>query len=515
MLIVVWFVAAMGLSANAWGATAMAAELSAARDAAAGRVCLVVAEDAAGVPLAYATGFLMGEGKFAITDLATLTQPGVKQATLRFKDGKTAVAKQFAMADPVSGVVAVQIEKPVEGASGLGLAAGAVTEAIPGIMVGWKWGQDLDLAPGQVAGGVSVPEVARAIKAPEVPKSEMTFLSFEGARPEVSSGSPFLDKDGQVVGVYVQLVNQTPVAARPVMALVVPAAAIRSALLASDRQMRPLADLPKPAWPMDIDPLPIAPVTAPDLAVTVRTLKARSRCSKCMGKGTLTVRKPTGTISQGGVTRTTFRDETEQCPTCKGEGVIPNEALYPLYSKMAEQAGWLAWTPDVPVRAKEAAQKNLLDVILAIGKVGPTYRSDLVRQARADLAKPMAGVPRGLVVFAQVRETLDGPDGAYVLLAPHQAKEVLAVRKDRLAAAAPIEIQGKVPSQDHWVTLAGVGYGPAAIGDSRPIVVLPLAWVRGPNLGDTPGKTPGAGRTPGTDNPPTTPKKGEPGFFGL
>ena len=57
------------------------------RETAASRVCLVTVRNSMGLPRGYATGFLIGDGRFVLTDLATLVRPGVVQAQVRFEDG--------------------------------------------------------------------------------------------------------------------------------------------------------------------------------------------------------------------------------------------------------------------------------------------------------------------------------------------------------------------------------------------------------------------------------------------
>ena len=106
------------------------------------KVCLVVAENAVGVPRGYATGFLMGDGRFALTDLATLAQPGVAQAELRFDDGTVARSVTFGMADPVLGVAAIFVEQSdalKRDGLRLSLKVPAPEDAAPVAVAGWQW----------------------------------------------------------------------------------------------------------------------------------------------------------------------------------------------------------------------------------------------------------------------------------------------------------------------------------------------------------------------------------------
>ena len=118
-------------------------DVAAAREAAAGSVCRVIAENALGVPVAYASGFLLGEGRFAITDLASLARPDVKQARLQFRDGGKAIALQFGMADPSIGLAALKVDQLPGNLSGLALSAASAAEGLGEItVIGHKWAQE-------------------------------------------------------------------------------------------------------------------------------------------------------------------------------------------------------------------------------------------------------------------------------------------------------------------------------------------------------------------------------------
>ena len=498
--------AGLGLPAMAAG---QASDAVALRDAAGRGVCLVTAENALGIPLSYASGFLFGEGRFAVTDLASLAQPGVKQASLRFRDGTVAVARQFGMADPAIGLAVVQLEHPPAGAAGLTLADVSTAEGpVEATVVGWKWGQDLDLTVGRVGQPLAASVLAGWLKV-EAPADAAAFLTFEGMRPDEASGSPVLDRGGGVMGVLLQVAGFNK-------ALVVPSAALRKALLSSDRQLKPLSELPKPVWPIATAPAPGKPVAPGDFAQTVRTIKLRSRCSKCEGKGTVRVERIVGTTTMGGMTQKIIRTEDVTCTACRGEGVLLADGFYAQYVRMAEGGIWMALAGDVEQKARDAAFSNGLDVLRAIGKVGRRYRDALVQQACADLAKPPSGGPRGLVVFARVREWADGPDGRYVLFTTHKTKTLMAASAERMSAAG--EPQGAKLDADRWIVLAGMVFGPVTLGDRKPLYVRPFAWVQGPNLGDSPKHDhPGTAPTkPGPAPEPTIPStSGPPNFFGL
>jgi len=124
------------------------------RKAAEPKVCLVQVDGPVGLPLARATGLLVGDGKLVVTDLATLAQPGMQKVRLRFGDGRTAEAKTFAVADPAMGLAVLRIEKPDPKFKGYGFSKAVVPEkGMTAVANGWKWGESLDLSVGTVAPG--------------------------------------------------------------------------------------------------------------------------------------------------------------------------------------------------------------------------------------------------------------------------------------------------------------------------------------------------------------------------
>jgi len=490
---------------------AQAPDVVAIRDAAAPRVCVVTVQNALGVPVAYATGFLFGEGRFAVTDLASLAQPGATQATLRFRDGRTAVARQFGMADPTIGLAAIRVEDDKTEASGLSFSgtppADTLTEVV---VVGWRWGQEFDVAVGKVANGISAPDLAARIKM-EPPQADVTFLRYEGNRPDLPSGAPVFDRAGGVMGILVQVAGFEK-------SVVVPAALLRKALLAAEPKLRPLAELPKPIWPIAVVPFAVKPSTAVEFAQDVRAIKARSRCGKCSGKGTVMVEKIVGTRNMGGITTKIVSTVPETCRACKGEGVICNDGLYAQMVNMAEDGTWLAQAADVDARVKDAAITNGLGLLKGLSAVGGQYREGLLRQMQADLARTDKTWPRGLVVFACVRDSVDGPDGKYLLLAPHQSVSLLAAGAEKMASAADPKGGPVQPPIGSWIIVAGLALGEVQFQDQKATGIQPFVWTSGPSLGYAghPGRHPG-GPTPATPTPtPPTPKTpGAPDFFGL
>ena len=483
---------------------AEAPDPAAVRDTAMARVCLVTAENAIGVPVAYASGFLLGEGRFAVTDLATLSRPDVKQVRLRFRNGSTAVATQFAVADPSTGLAVVKVEQLPAGLSGLALATAAAAEG-PGevTVVGHKWAQEPDkpeAITGQLSHAISSTDLAARLKI-DPPKQSISFFNFSTINPEEASGSPVLDQSGSVVGILLRFAG----ADKPV---VVSAPALWAAMVASDRQLKPLAELPKALWPVVVLPVPGKPATPQDFAQTLRLIKVRSQCANCKSKGTITVRTPSGTVSVGGMTRTLFKDETKTCPACKGEGLVFPDGLYAQYVRMAEGGAWMALAGGVDSKVRETVFANSVEVLKAVAKVGKGYRDDMIKAIKADLSKGGKAGPRGMVVYAQVRESVEGPDGQYVFLSPQGAEATFAARSDRMAAAA--EVRGKQPDQDRWIVFAGVAMGPVTLGSRQATYVQPFAWADGPHFDSPLHKGGGSSSSPAAPKPP-----GAPSFFGL
>jgi len=478
------------------------------REAAAPRVCLVTVQNGLGVPLAYAAGFLMGEGRFAITDLASLAQAGAERALLQFPDGSTATARRFAMADPSIGLVAIRLEedRPVKG---LALSSAMPPAGEEVAVVAWRWTREPDLAVGRLAGETAAADLAARLKI-EPPNADRTFLNFRGNRPDVASGAPVLDASGQVAGVLLCPAGWP-------QSLVVPAGILREVLLATEPELKPLGSLPKPIWPVAVVPMAQKPATPAGFVQALRTIKLRSRCSRCNGTGILLVSKVVGTAKFYGMERPVVRREQFTCPECRGEKVLFEDSLYDSYVAMAACGTWLALAGDVDPKARDATFANGLELLKSLAALGSRYRDGLIRRTQADLAAPDAVWPRGLLVFAQVRETFDGPDGRYVLLAPQMSKVLLAVRTDSLAAATDNH-EDSILDYGDWIVLAGTGVAPVERQEERPIYLRPFAWARGPDLGPPPKRESAAPPPERPQRPSSTPPAGgggAPNFFGL
>lgn len=499
------------------GAESLAAAEGAAAREAATKVCLVTVEDAFGLPVAYASGFLLGETGLVVTDLASVAQPSAKRVTVRFRDNRRAVATQFRAADAASGLVVLKLEEGLTNASGLVLSSASSVAGTAVVAVGWKWAQEIETVDGKVSNGVRASAIASRLGLGS-PPAEVTFLKFEADRPDITGGSPILDPSGGgVVGVLLQVAGTD-------RAVITPAAAVRNLLLATEAQPKPLADLPKPFWPVMVEWLPGKPLTATDFAQMMMSIRDRSRCPKCGGTGTITVEKTVAVKGPGGTIKPSTKTEIETCPVCKGERLIFPEDLYSQFEKVAESGTYLTMAADVDAKNKESVIKNVSDLLKSVAIVGATYRDELTRRAVADMSKGGA-YPRGLMALARVKGWIEGPEGRFTLLEVDTAPEPLAVRSDSFGMGP--DGRPEKPGDGQLIFIAGMGLGQVTMDKVKPLLLRPFVWVQGPgykagstvNIGPPPTApvtTPTAAATP-TSEPvaPVHVPSGKPNFFGI
>jgi len=443
------------------------------------RACLVRVDGALGLPVSYASGFLLGEGRFIVTDLASVAQPGVTEVTAIFDDGTEGHARSFGMAAPALGVVAIHVDLPKSKGAGLALSKTAVDEeGISAAVVGWKWGEDLHLRAGLLRGRVPASEVAEKV-ALESPAPKVEFLRFLCPRLDIATGAAVVDAGGNVVGVMVRLMGT----AKPV---VVPAPLIREALLSGGTELKPLSALPNALWPVSLQVTPGEPPTPTNFAAAARLVKRRSICAKCRGTGKITKKEIVGySRGLGGSRRPIIRYRVETCKACKGDGVLCGPGLYEQFMRMAEGATHLIDAPDTPKNVRDAAFKNGMGLLKALGKVPPRYRNALVGQMRADLRGSATQFPRGAVLYAQVCETVNLRGDLYTVLMPHGSGNALAVNADMLTSAygADDAPDAPTPTAGSWVVVGGVLQGTADVQGRRPILMRLFGWAFGPSLG--------------------------------
>jgi hypothetical protein len=384
-----------------------------------------------------------------------------------------------------------------------GLALASAVPAVDGTAVtsaGWQWGAQLEVAIGRLLKGPTVREVAALARAGTAPGAE-NFFRVDGGRVEAGAGSPILDASGTVVAVALDVPIRDTVAA-----LAMPAAALKSALLAAQPQLKPLAELPKPLWPARPLRLAGSPVTPAEFAAAVAKLKTAMTCPDCHGTGKM------GNADGGGMWGR-FLDSIP-CRTCHGETIAVNDAMLKLLMALCEQGTRTVWAPPGDERARAAVRAAAADVIRVIGSAQYHFRDRLGDAAGAGLDSASFAVPFGLVVHAQVGKGLDGPDGRYLLLKPSHGSTSVAVRADdltNLGTKGSMSIH-KEPAEGSWILLVGTALARFKAEDARAVFVLPMEWLpatappsppaprrfdRGPGSGPGSGPGPGPGPGPG------------------
>ena len=476
------------------------------------RICLVQADGALGVPEAYATGFLLGAGKFVITDLASLARPGVEKVTIRFKDGTTVESDQFGMADPATGLVAVALPEARKDVGGLSLSTAAVAgeDGLPIVVVGWRYAADVDLATGRLTEEVPAAEVAGTcgVKASE---GDPAFLRLYAPAKGIAVGAPVLDPGGGVVGTMTHVGGVDGL-------LVVPAGALRRALLAAEASLEPLARLPKPLWPVIVQTLPGEPMTPQEFAGAVRAVKLRSRCSKCGGDGRIVVKEVVGKRRVGGMIRPLVKEVPKRCDGCGGDGIVCQKGLYEFCAKTAEGATRLAADPGTTSSVMEAVVEKTTGLLDALRRVGDPYRGRLAEQASEDLGKGKGPFPRGIVVYAQRLETVRHAGREYTMLRPYRSSLRLAVPTEGLERPVGAEpAAARSPGVGDWIVLVGLARAAVELANHQAVFVTVFGWGWGPNLGPPPSYLRESHGLPRQPPPPPSSGRndGKPDFFGL
>jgi len=477
------------------------------------KVCLVQADGPLGIPEAYASGFLLGAGRFVVTDLATVAR-GAERVTVTFDDGTSVVCDKFGMADPATGLVALAVPDGSErGGLSLSTASGAGEGGVPAVIVGWKYAESLELVRGRVVNGMAAAEVAKKCKI-EPPAGAPTFLTVYAPAKPLATGAPAVDASGDVVGIVVHLRGVDPVVA-------VPAAALRQALLSAKPALKPLADLPRSVWPVTVDCLRGKPVTPQAFASSIRTIKLKSRCSKCRGSGKVLVKRIVGQQRDHmGMLHNIIRTEAETCRTCGGDGVVFGRGLYDDYVRMAEGITRLASDPAVSESVLRAAAENISSLLDALACVGASYRNELVQRGAMDLARLKNEFPHGVVVYAQCLETVREKGQAYTYLSPAGSNVRLLVAAEDLDRPLSARTNKKAarPRPGNWIILVGLARGWVGISKRKALYLEVFGWDWGPVLGPIPDylrkDEPGERDHP-RPQPPPRKKDGPTTFFGL
>jgi hypothetical protein len=298
-------------------------------------------------------------------------------------------------------------------------------------------------------------------------------------------------------------------------------------------KLTPLKELPKPLWPGPVYRVTGEPIKPDQFAGTIGSFRLGTKCPQCGGKGQVMVETVVGVDRSRGYERPITKSVPETCPKCQGEGVAFNASLYREFTNLGEQGLRLLAFPDTDDKALEAAQKNGRAVLLGLGEVGNRFRDAFAKAVKEDLEKGTQ-FPRGVVVFAQVRDVLEGTDGKYVVLALHQSATMLVMRAEPpaapdsrvLSAKPPGSLpkpsdakagSAKVPSRPNlsygqWIVLAGLLDASIDIESHHYLYIRPFDWALGPDLGSAPRST-----QPGEESEPEAkPRKpGAPDLFGM
>jgi len=469
--LVLWLLAG-GAGAGEAAPAAKALDPTSLRNAVGPAVCSVTVENKWGVPVAVSTGFLLGDGRFLVTDLGAVAQPGVDRAAIVFSDGVTATARQFGMADPALGLVALRVdsEKPLRAGLALAPAMPALDGTASVATAGWRWGKQLDLVTGRVWKGPAIKDVASRVHV-ETPAGVDAFLRIDGGRLEGASGAPVVDTAGTVLAVRLD------VAARDItVALAMPAVTLRQSLLSAAPDLKPLAQLAKPLWPVHLLRLRGEPATAAEFARAGQAAKAAMLCKNCDGKGKVDPSKDASWA--GRLARALDRYRDFPCPFCRGEGLSPQPEMYAALATWAEQGTRLIWAPLADDRSRAMARTGGLEILKSLASAGSHFRRAFVWGNAMDVRRPDAPMPRGTVLYAEVQEAIDGPDGRYLIVGIGRGTASVAVRADDLAALAGKGAAARrEPAQGSWIVLAGEVLSAFDAGKYRGVFVLPFDWV--------------------------------------
>ncbi|MBE3069561.1 MAG: hypothetical protein IMZ66_04920, partial [Planctomycetes bacterium] len=462
---VVGLIVAMAL-AEAASAAAMAptgrTEANALRERVSPALCVVTVENAWGIPQSVSTGFLLGNGRFVVCDLGAVKHRGVQRVTLRFPDGKTVQITDFGMADPALGLAALRVGEGEPDRAGLPLAA-AMPVLDTGQVVssaGWRWGHEIAVTCGRALRGPKIEEVASRSQV-ETPPGIEGFIRVDGGRIDAASGGPVLDADGNVLAVRLDVD-----AKKMTLALAMPATTLRKSFLSAQPELRPLADLPEPLWPVQILRLPGEPTDEKTLGRASLAIQRLLICSTCRGKGKVSVG------------RFGFGAEIP-CPACLGAGLRIDADSYDKLSEWAIQGTRVAWAPGVPAARRTVARKLGVEMMTQLGKVGQQIRRLMGPLGSMDLV-PLkeSAMPSGVILYARVSDQVEGPDGQYLILEAVNTRARIAVRVEDMLGHDGLGPQPgrQVPKPATRFAMAGTVLSTFKSEEQQGIYVLPFEW---------------------------------------
>jgi hypothetical protein len=436
-------------------------------------VCMVTAENVWGMPVAVASGFALGDGRFVITDLGAVARPGVERVFVQFERGRRQVVREFGLADVGLGLVALRVPGR---SSGRGLPLAGRLPALDGgttvSIVGWEWGKDLAVASGRLWSGPSTQTVAARARIPP-PRGPAYFLRMAGGEIEAASGAPLVRSDGTVLAVHLAVATSGIE-----VSLAMPAASLRQSLLSAEPTLRPLSALPEPVWPVEVLRLPGQP-PKPAGFQNARSHISRSLvCSRCEGRGKVRME-----------VRGELDEETVVCPRCGGEGIALESGVFDLLATWALEGTRAVWTPGDARGVRGGARAASRDMLGHLAKAGRHFRAAFAEEACRVVSRLGRSAPQGLVVYGEVREIVGGPDGKYVILDPVGTDYMVAVRLADLMGEdgrGPSGV-GRPPHERAWMLLAGAVLSGFEGGRYQGVSLLPFEWTGCPPPGPVPG----------------------------
>ena len=377
-------------------------------------VCTVTLQNSWGIPTVVQSGFLLGDGRFLVTDLGPLAQSSsAALIVVGFADGSLAVSTQYGLAVPPMGLVMLKVEeakveapktdaaatdtaaaptatapakaadkpkpdpaaadKPPVLRKGLLLAASMPTldYSPPVAQVGWRWADDAEVLESRLSKGPTVKEFATLLKIdPPAPPPDF-FFKFDGDHLEAATGSPIIDRDSKVVAMTLEMTSQK---GEP-MVLAMPTLAFRTMLTSGAvmPELKPLAELPKSPWPTRGLRMPGKPGIQSDLSKAQAEVTHNMTCTACNGTG----RSKAGDL----------------CTECQGEKHVVGKKLTDAVADMVELATRTLWVPSLDDRIRSTMRNAGRDMIKNLTNVGPTFETTYAMATAADLLEPRPDVP--------------------------------------------------------------------------------------------------------------------------
>jgi hypothetical protein len=146
--------------------------------------------------------------------------------------------------------------------------------------------------------------------------------------------------------------------------------------------------------------------------------------------------------------------------------------------QMIEMGTRSVWLPATDDRTRLAYRKEMLSTLVSLTAVGRRFDRALNATAAGELNRAGAPLPRGMLIRAEVKEHMDGPDGKYLLLGPLDAARPLAVRADDLLQlGSKAAGDRRDPADGSWVMLCGMLISSFDDGKHQGLFLLPLEWM--------------------------------------